>query len=157
MLTIGILSDSHGTIHPQIVNLINNCDFAIHAGDIIDESILQHLNPRQKVIAVKGNNDTHMTFLNDVESLKLPGGELVIEHGHKHGHHQPCHDSLRKSYPNARAVIYGHTHVQIIDDSLFPWIVNPGASGKVRNQGAPRCLTLHIDEEENWQFESHIF
>ncbi len=157
MVTIAILSDSHGEIHPQIVELINNCDFAVHAGDIIDESILQYLTPRQKLIAVQGNNDPHMLFLKEVESLDLPGGTLVIEHGHKHGHYQPCHDSLRRTYPDAKAVVYGHTHVQTIDDDTKPWIINPGASGGVRNQGGPRCLTLTIDNKENWMFESHVF
>jgi uncharacterized protein len=157
MITVAILSDSHGDIHPQIIELINRCDFAVHAGDIIDESILKNITPKQRLIAVQGNNDPHMTFLNEVESLDLPGGKLIVEHGHKHGHHQPCHDSLRKTHPNAKAVVYGHTHVQTIDKNNTPWVINPGASGGVRNQGGPRCLILTIDDEENWEFESHVF
>ena len=157
MLTIGILSDTHGSIHPNIIKLINNCDFAIHAGDIVDESILQKLTPKQKIIAVQGNNDHHIAFLKEVESLDLPGGKIIIEHGHKHGHHQPCHSSLRKTYPDAKVVIYGHTHKQTIDNSEIPWIVNPGAAGAIRNQGGPRCLILTIDEQNNWHFDSHVF
>ena len=157
MLTIAILSDSHGNIHPQIIKIISDCDYAVHAGDIIDESTLQYITPKQKFVAVRGNNDEHLTFLNEVENLDLPGGRLVIEHGHKHGHHQPCHDSLRKAHPGAKAVVYGHTHVQTIDNDNTPWIINPGASGNIRNQGGPRCLTLTIDEENNWEFESHVF
>ncbi|HIC41208.1 MAG TPA: YfcE family phosphodiesterase, partial [Piscirickettsiaceae bacterium] len=30
---IGILSDTHGVVHPGVVEVINQCDIAIHAGD----------------------------------------------------------------------------------------------------------------------------
>jgi predicted phosphodiesterase len=36
-LKIGILSDSHGWIHPDIISLMNTCDQIIHAGDIIED------------------------------------------------------------------------------------------------------------------------
>jgi putative phosphoesterase len=107
MLTIGILSDTHGTIHPNIINLINNCDFAIHAGDIVDESILQKLTPKQKIIAVQGNNDHHITFLKEVESLDLPGGKIIIEHGHKHGHINPATAHSEKHTQMPRLLFMG--------------------------------------------------
>jgi len=107
MIKIGILSDTHGSVHPQIAELMNKCDFALHAGDIVDIEVLQKLNPKQSVIAVKGNNDAHLTSLEDIEVLELPGGKIVVEHGHKHGHEKPCHDSLRRAYPDAKAIING--------------------------------------------------
>ena len=70
MIKIGILSDTHGSVHPQIVELMNNCDFALHAGDIVDIEVLQKLNPKQRIVAVRGNNDAHMTNLEDVEVLE---------------------------------------------------------------------------------------
>lgn len=45
---IAILSDSHGFIHPDIIALVSNCDIAIHAGDVIEESTLNDLNPLEK-------------------------------------------------------------------------------------------------------------
>ena len=62
MIEVGILSDTHGVIHPEIIKLMNTCDFVIHAGDIVDEASLGVLNPKQKMIAVKGNNDIHHEF-----------------------------------------------------------------------------------------------
>ena len=157
MLKIGILSDTHGTVHPQIVELINDCDFALHAGDIVDIEVLQKLNPKQEVFAVRGNNDYHITHLEDVEVLSLPGGKIVIEHGHRHGHYEPCHDSLRKSYPDAKAIIYGHTHRQVIDQTKTPWVINPGAAGETRNYDGAKCLMITIDGEKEWDIESHSF
>ena len=152
MIKIGILSDTHGSVHPQIVELMNNCDFALHAGDIVDIEVLQKLNPKQRIVAVRGNNDAHMTNLEDVEVLELPGGKIVVEHGHKHGHEKPCHDSLRQTYPDAKAIIYGHTHKQVI-----PWVINPGAAGKTRNYDGAKCLTLTITNQNDWNIESFIF
>ena len=81
MIEVGILSDTHGVIHPEIIKLMNECDFVIHAGDIVDETSLEALNPKQRMIAVKGNNDIHINSLAEVESLDLPGGNIAIEHG----------------------------------------------------------------------------
>ena len=77
MIEVGILSDTHGVIHPEIIKLMNECDFVIHAGDIVDETSLEMLNPKQRMIAVKGNNDIHITSLGEVELLDLPGGCLL--------------------------------------------------------------------------------
>jgi putative phosphoesterase len=129
VIKVGILSDTHGVIHPEIIKLMNDCDFVIHAGDIVDEDSLRVLRPKQKMIAVKGNNDLHISSLGEVEMLDLPGGNIAVEHGHMHGHIQPSHDSLRDTYPNAKIVVYGHTHKQVIDkegsylggQSRFSW------------------------------------
>jgi hypothetical protein len=157
MIKIGILSDTHGIVHPEIVELINQCDIAIHAGDIVDMDVIHKLNPKQKVVAVKGNNDDHMEHFDEVEILELPGGKLVVEHGHKHGHQQPCHDSLRSAHPDAKVIVYGHTHKQIIDTKQMPWVINPGAAGEIRNYGSAKCFTININSPDDWDIKAHKF
>ena len=157
MIKVGILSDTHGVIHPEIIKLMNDCDFVIHAGDIVDEDSLRVLRPKQKMIAVKGNNDLHISSLGEVEMLDLPGGNITVEHGHMHGHIQPSHDSLRDTYPNAKIVVYGHTHKQVIDKEGSTWVVNPGSAGKTRNYGAAKCLKLTIKNNNEWDIEPQIF
>lgn len=157
MSKICILSDSHGFIHPEIIKIAGQSDFVLHAGDIIDEAILSQLKPKQKLIAVKGNNDEHIASLNAVEFLQLPSGKIAIEHGHLHGHHSPSHDSLRATYPDARVVIYGHTHKQVIDKESTPWVINPGASGQTRNYGSSKCLVIDIHESQEWIITSYTF
>jgi putative phosphoesterase len=156
-IKIGILSDTHGFIHTQIIKLMAQCDFVIHAGDIIDAETLSLLKPKQQLIAIQGNNDEHLTQLKKVEKLNLLGVDIVVDHGHTHGRKQPSHDLLRGSYPNAKIIIYGHTHKQIIDKTSIPWIINPGAAGKTRNQGSSKCLILTINSEQDWQIISHTF
>lgn len=153
-LRIGILSDSHGWIHPEIISLMNTCDKIIHAGDIMEEDTLKALTA--PLIAVRGNNDEHLAFA-DIETLDLPGGKLVVEHGHQHGWQTPSHDSLRETHIEAKVIVYGHTHKQMIDIETNPWIVNPGASGAVRNRGGSKCLVLTINDTQLWEITPYNF
>jgi len=156
-LQIGILSDTHGYIHPDIVSLFSQSDIVIHAGDIIDEKTLSLLTPKQGIVAVQGNNDGHLVQLKTTESIKLPGGTLVVNHGHTYGRKQPSHNLLREAHPNVKMIVYGHTHKQLIEQDTIPWIVNPGAGGGTRNHGSSKCLMLTIKSEQNWCIKPYNF
>lgn len=164
-ITVGILSDSHGHLDSRIKDAVNQCDYIIHAGDIFNADILEQLHPQKELIAVAGNNDIPAVWdeseahvvnaLPDRDKLELPGGLIIIEHGHRLGN-KPDHDQLRWDHAEAKLIIYGHTHKRVIDQSSEPWVVNPGASGKVRTHGGVSCLILHANADE-WQFETILF
>ena len=155
--TVAIISDTHAHLDRRVADLIRTCDYAIHAGDICGEAILRQMQPKTgKVLAVAGNND-HNSQLPEIADLNLPGGKIVIEHGHKHGHHSPSHDSLRRQHPDARVIVYGHTHKMVIDKSTNPWVINPGAAGMTRTHGGPSCLVLTCHPTDDWVVESHRF
>ncbi len=160
--TVAVVSDTHAFLDPRIIELIRECDIAIHAGDICGADILESMQPKTgKVIAVTGNNDPYCHITNkklpEVLSIDLPGGKITVEHGHAHGAHQPCHDSLRTTHADAKVIIYGHTHKQVIDKSANPWVVNPGAAGNTRNHGGPSCLVITCSENKEWEIEQHRF
>ncbi len=166
-VTVAIISDTHSVIHPDIETLITHCDIAIHAGDICNANVLSAMKPKTgQVIAVSGNNDYAAAWpeeqadivdaLPQIARLSLPGGIIKIEHGHRHDMHSPDHSDLRKAHPEARAIIYGHTHKKIIDDYTLPWVLNPGAAGKQRNRGGSSCFILTANEQ-NWSIESFRF
>ncbi len=164
-VTVGILSDTHGYLDNRIAKVIRDCDYAIHAGDIMGAHVLNQLQPRKSVIAIAGNNDvpsiwnkdeaTIVSALPKTAQLKLPGGIINIEHGHRLGNY-PEHEQLRWDHAEARLVVYGHTHKRIIDQTAEPWIVNPGAAGKERTKGGPSCLILHASEFE-WRIDTILF
>ena len=164
-VTVGILSDTHGYLDQRIAEVIRDCDYAIHAGDIMGAHVLDQLRPRQRVIAVAGNND-HPAFWHHEEAelvarlpkmtdLELPGGIIRIEHGHRLGGF-PDHDQLRWDHAEVKLVVYGHTHKRVIDQQAEPWIVNPGAAGRERTKGGPSCLILRASETK-WTFETVLF
>ncbi len=164
-ITVGILSDSHGFLNPQIRDTVNQCDYIVHAGDIFNAGVLEQLKPGKELIAVAGNNDypavwkaeeaSVVAALPKTAELPLPGGLLIVEHGHRLGNH-PDHDQLRWDHAEARLVVYGHTHHRALDQKAEPWVVNPGASGKARTHGGPSCMVLSAAESE-WNIETFIF
>jgi len=162
---VGILSDSHGYLDPRIAETVNQCDHIVHAGDIFNAHVLSQLKPKDSLVAVAGNNDFSdfwkaeesavVNALPENDELELPGGLLVVEHGHRFGNH-PGHEQLRASHTSARIIVYGHTHHRVIDQDEMPWVVNPGASGKVRTHGGPSCLLLHASADE-WKIDTVLF
>jgi len=156
-IKVGILSDTHGFLDERVAEVIQQCDYAIHAGDIGRVDILQALNPIKETFAVRGNNDyvSGLDSLPEKKQIELPGGLIIVEHGHRHGGF-PEHDALRQDHTEARLIIYGHTHKRVIDTNAEPWVVNPGAAGRERTKGGPSCLVLHASELE-WHIETFLF
>jgi putative phosphoesterase len=166
-MRVGILSDTHGFLDPRIIDIIHDCDLAVHAGDIGNAHVLQLLRVQGKrVMAVRGNNDTKQKWpredrsaldaLPDHLSVDLPGGCLVAVHGHDAGRPARRHATLRNLYPDARGIVYGHSHRLIFDRSKRPWVLNPGAAGKNRTFGGPSCLVL-CALHSNWWVEVFRF
>jgi len=164
---VGIISDTHGKLDPRIAETLQDCDIAVHAGDIMCHSVLSDMNPKSgEVIAVRGNNDTnekwsdhHNELLQDIEfeaNFMLPGGKVEVVHGHLHGRPATLHDRLRETFSEAKLIIYGHSHKLVCDTSHEPWVVNPGAAGKIRTFGGPSCLILEASEE-NWSIKEIKF
>ena len=163
---ITVISDTHGVIDDQITAVLNDSDMIVHAGDIMSISIIKKLKTyAKKVIAVAGNNDLPERYsdkedkkiiskLNKVEQFSINNQLVTVEHGDRFGHH-PSHDDLRAAYPDSKLIIYGHTHNQVCDQSLSPWVVNPGAAGHTRyNDGGPCYMQILIDND-NWEIKSH--
>lgn len=159
---VAILSDTHGVLDARVAERVARCDYAVHAGDIGAASVLEALRPRLGVVAVTGNNDvpskwgkeqrTLLAVLPEEARLALPGGELVAVHGHRAGAMAVRHVRLRRAYPDARAVVYGHSHRLSVDVDADPWVLNPGAAGRSRTYGGPSCLILRAGVR-SWRVE----
>jgi len=117
------------------------------------------------LLAIRGNNDTpakwppaqrpDLAQLPETAQLDLPSGALIVVHGDRY----PAavrHARLRAEYPQVRAIVYGHSHRLLIDDTALPWLLNPGAAGRTRTYGGASCLIL-IAAAEQWQIEVHRF
>ncbi|MEY6431441.1 metallophosphoesterase family protein [Thioalkalicoccus limnaeus] len=163
---VAILSDTHGDLDDRVADLVSECDLAVHGGDIGGLSVLARLTPRGgRVIAVRGNNDQPrhwpvderqiLDCLPEIADVVLPGGQLILIHGHQYPAFRR-HAMLRRRFPQARAVVYGHSHHLSIDRDQAPWILNPGAAGRVRTHGGASCLILTATETD-WSLVVHRF
>lgn len=166
-LKVALLSDTHGVLDGRIAEVIEGSDCIVHAGDIGDAEVLHRLaRLGGKVVAVRGNNDTPsrwpqqdhdiLSALPYERTITLPGGEIMVVHGHRINPAAKRHAGLRRRYPQVRAVVYGHSHRLVEDIEEEPWILNPGAAGRARTYGGPSCLLLHIKAEQ-WHVEHHRF
>jgi len=161
---VAVVSDTHGCLDSRVIDVVSDCAAAIHAGDIGGAAILDSLQPeRGSVFAVAGNNDARHTWnesewnalesLPEIHHIVFRCGVISVEHGHRVRDTRRYHEELRQRHADSALVVYGHTHVRVIDRSQSPWVINPGASGKERTKGGPSCLTVEINEREIEVFE----
>ncbi|MBK1645591.1 YfcE family phosphodiesterase [Thiocapsa imhoffii] len=165
-LRVALLSDTHGVLDARVDEVVRDCDLAVHGGDIGSAGVLARLRPRLgHVLAVFGNNDVATKWpLPDRELLcelpqwldiSLPGGQLIVIHGHQSAA-RDRHRRLRERFPSARAILYGHSHRLVVDQTAAPWILNPGAAGRTRTGGGPSCLVLSATIAD-WSVAVHRF
>jgi predicted phosphodiesterase len=90
-----------------------------------------------------------------IADVSLPGGRLVAIHGHQTPP-RARHERLRRRFPSARAIVYGHSHRLEVDQDADPWVLNPGAAGRARTFGGPSCMILTATERA-WVLEIRRF
>ena len=166
--SISIISDTHGHIDSHINSYLKNTDVIIHAGDICSTQIISDLNRYcDNVFMVAGNNDIPEKYddLNDkiiISNLKkskkinINNQLIAIEHGDRFGHNAD-HIGLRKSYPDAKLIVYGHTHIQVCDQDEDPWVINPGACGHTRNNDGGPCFMQIEIRNDKWDIIPYCF
>lgn len=161
-MIVALVADTHGFLDPRVAAIARSAGLVVHAGDIGARSILDELaTDGARVLAVTGNNDDSRHWpesdlrLPGEIVVELPGGALAVEHGHRFPA-RTRHRRLRRAYPEAAAVVCGHSHRQAVDRDELPWILNPGAAGRSRAHGGPGCLVLHA-APAGWHVESHRF
>ena len=143
---------------------MSDCDIVIHAGDIGNAAVLLALEgTRTRVFAVAGNNDSVNSWpvadfgvlskLAEIHHIHLPLGIISVEHGHRVRDTRRYHEELRRRHPDSAIVVYGHTHIRVVDDSQVPWVINPGASGRERTKGGSSCLVIEAEATNATVFE----
>lgn len=148
MTRVAIVADTHGHLDAGVREAAAACDLVVHGGDVGAGAVLEALGAGgAPVYGVRGNNDQGdepwVRELPEELRLDLPGGELAVVHGHQlRGPVRERHGRLRRRFPGARAVVYGHSHRLACDTDAAPWVLNPGAAGRARTYGGPSLLVL---------------
>lgn len=143
---IGLIADTHGPVAEALRGVLDRCHILVHAGDVLDARALACRGRNHAVVAVRGNNDRpagapDALELPDVLELALPGGKLVVIHGDRYPAAVRV-ARLRRDFPQARAIVCGHSHRMLVDRTAQPWVLNPGAAGRVRTDGGASALIL---------------
>ena len=132
-MRLGIISDTHGLLRPEVIELFRNVDRILHAGDVGPVDLLTELEALAPVTAVWGNTDDFDVRgrVPEVAELELAGTRFVVVHGHQLG--SPTPEKLVARFPDAEVIVYGHTHrplLQLVDQVIT--VMNPGGAGHRR-------------------------
>jgi len=127
---IGLISDTHGLLRPEVHSALAGVDLIFHAGDVCGDDILDELALIAPTEAVYGNNDYpgHPALTESIERV-FNDFTLHVSHGHELGRPKP--EQLLARY-DADIIVYGHTHNPLIHHAGKRLVVNPGAAGPRR-------------------------
>ncbi|HEU5219413.1 MAG TPA: metallophosphoesterase family protein [Gemmatimonadales bacterium] len=132
-MRLGIISDTHGLLRPQVHELFSGVDLILHAGDIGAPELLAELETIAPVRAVWGNTDDFdiRRMVPEVVEARIEGFDFLIVHGHQLG--APTPDALHARWPDAEIIIFGHTHrpLLVTVDQVVT-VMNPGGAGSRR-------------------------
>lgn len=137
MHKIGIISDTHGMLRPEVIDALKGCELILHGGDINKQKILDQLNQIAPVHAVRGNNDKMWAeHLPGTLTLDVFGIRLFMVHDKK---------NIPKDLTGINLVVYGHSHKyeERTSDGIF--YLNPGSCGPRRFRQEITLAILYIN------------
>lgn len=126
-MIIGVISDTHGLLRPEVLAALDGCAHIIHAGDIGAPEILPQLGKIAPVTAVRGNIDktAWAKRIPETEVLKAGGVSIYVLHRREDL-------DLDPKAAGFAAVVCGHSHMprsEVVAGVLY---FNPGSAGPRR-------------------------
>lgn len=141
MHRIGIISDTHGLLRPEVAEALRECDEILHGGDINNARILDELNSIAPTYAVRGNNDKEWAKdMAETVSIELHGVRFFMVHNKKY---------IPAKLSDADVIIYGHSHKyeeKYVDGTLW---LNPGSCGPRRFTQPITFALLEIEDDRS--------
>lgn len=142
MTKIGLISDTHGFLHPRVEEFLSGCDEIWHSGDVGDYQVINRFESTKTVRAVFGNIDGRevRTRLPKYQIFHCEQVKVVMTHigGYPGRYEKEARERLETEKPNI--FISGHSHIlKIIYDKKRSLLhLNPGAAG---NNGFHNSIT----------------
>ncbi len=137
---IGVISDTHGILQPQVLDLFARCDQIIHAGDIDTPDLLTRLKQVAPVTAVRGNMDGGKW------AAALPVHDIVtVGQVSIYVLHDVADLDLDPSAAGIQVVISGHTHRASRKKQGGVLYINPGSAGAPRSSRRPSVAVLSVN------------
>ena len=123
-MKLGVISDTHGLLRPEVLSALDDCEAILHGGDINQQEIIDKLETIAPVYVVRGNNDKewaeHIPVFLD---FQLSGLRVFITHKKK---------DLPLDLTPYDLVVYGHSHKYEEFYQGDTLLLNPGSCGPRR-------------------------
>jgi putative phosphoesterase len=148
---IGVVSDTHiparaPFLPSSLFGLLDGVDLILHAGDIEEESVLDELRALAPVEAVAGNMDPlYLKMKLGLEKI-VHLGEVSLGLIHGFGAPRGASDLLLQKFSGSeiQGLIFGHSHVPLLEQRNEILLLNPGSVGDPRRGYPPSCALLSI-------------
>ena len=132
-MKVAVLADTHTRGMSRTVPMgawpyLESADHILHAGDVVDPALLHELKALAPVTVVMGNcdgRDVRDWGATETAEIELDGIRIGMVHdsGQKSGRRV----RLREMFPEARVVVFGHSHIPWNDDADGLLLFNPGS------------------------------
>lgn len=145
-----VIADTHiprraKRLPEALVPHLRRADLILHAGDLMDPSLLDELDGYAPVKAVRGNLDPPEADL--PETVEFDSGGISIAMIHDSGPKKGRRTRMRRRFPEARVVVFGHSHIPWLEDEDGLMLLNPGSPTDKRRQPDFTFALLRVEED----------
>jgi uncharacterized protein len=139
-MRIAVLSDTHAPrfwkrCPPAVARRLDGADLILHAGDVCRAGVLEELSAYAPVRAVLGNNDTpDVAAWGAPPELTLDLDGLRVAMIHDAGPRDGRPARMRRRFPDADLVVFGHSHIPLDLEADGLRLFNPGSPTDKRRQ-----------------------
>ena len=148
-----VLADTHlrpgraRALPPSVVDELERCDVILHAGDVVTHHLLDELRAHAPVHAVLGNNDHPLRDdLPERITLELDGVRVAMVHETGATKGRPAR--VRRWFPDAQIVVFGHSHSPVNEWHDGQLLFNPGSAIERRREPVTTYGVLDLVDGE---------
>jgi len=148
---VAVLADTHAPRRwrgcpPRVAEHLRHADLILHAGDVCTASVLDELAQYAPLVAVLGNNDgPDIAAWGAAETAELDLDGLSVAMMHDSGPSAGRLVRMRKRFPAAALVVFGHSHIPLDQSAGDLRIFNPGSPTDRRRQPRGTLGLLRIE------------
>jgi hypothetical protein len=130
-----------------VAGYLRQADLILHAGDVCTASVLTELAEYAPVTAVVGNNDDpSVAAWGAAETAELDLDGLRVAMVHDSGARTGRLPRMRRRFPGADLVVFGHSHIPLDESAPGLRIFNPGSPTDRRRQPHGTLGVLEVDD-----------
>jgi uncharacterized protein len=150
-MKVAVLSDTHAPRYwkacpAEVARRLEGTDLILHAGDVCRAWVLEELATFAPVRAVLGNNDDQdVAGWGAPETLRLDLDGLAVAMVHDAGPAAGRTRRLRRRFPGAELVVFGHSHIPLDVTGDGVRIFNPGSPTDRRRQPRGTIGLLRVE------------
>jgi putative phosphoesterase len=153
-MQVVVLADTHAprrwrACPPRVAEQLRGADLILHAGDVCTAAVLDELAQYAPVVAVVGNNDGQdVAAWGAAQAVELDVGGVAVAMLHDSGAAAGRLARMRRRFPRAELVVFGHSHIPLDDSAHGLRIFNPGSPTDRRRQPAGTLGVLRIEDAQ---------